>query len=81
MIHRSPEVVHLAVDLHADLIKLPLPLAKAAHPAHPLPPDVRCEQRPEPVPPVAHRLMRDIDAALQQQVFHVPKLSGRRTYI
>jgi hypothetical protein len=34
---------------------------------------VACKQWTEPVPPVAHRLMADVDAALGQQVFDVPE--------
>jgi hypothetical protein len=48
-------------------------MADASHPVDPLPANVGREQRTEPAPPVPHRLMRDVDAALEQQVFHVPQ--------
>src|SRR4051794_29661312 len=60
-------------DLHVHLVEVPAPLAKAAHPAHPLPADVACEQRAEAIPPIAHRLVADLNAALSQQVFDVPE--------
>ena len=31
--------------------------------------DLRCKHRAEPVPPKTHRLVADIDTALEQQVF------------
>ena len=46
------------------------------HAADPMSADVAGEQRPEPVPPVAHRLMADVDAALEQQVFYIPQRQG-----
>src|SRR4051794_31085220 len=72
VIDGSPQVAHLAVHLHVHLIKVPAPLAEATHAAHPLPADVACEQRTEPVPPVSYSLMADVDAALGQKVFYIP---------
>src|SRR5215211_1202682 len=69
MIDGTPQVAHLAVHLHVHLVEMPPPLSKPAHPAHTLPTDVTCKQRSESVPPVAHRLVADVDAALGQQVF------------
>jgi len=48
-------------------------MAKAPHPAHTLAADLGSEQWTEPVPPVANCLMADVDAALCQQVFDIPK--------
>ena len=45
MVDGSPEIMGLSVDFHVHLIQVPAPLAEAPHPAHPLPPDVRCEKR------------------------------------
>ena len=64
VIDRAPQVAHLAVHLHVHLVEVPLPLAKAPHAADPLPADVGSEHRAEPVPPVAHRLVADVDPAL-----------------
>ena len=36
-------------------------------------PDLRGEHRTDPVPPASNRLMTDIDATLEQQIFHLPK--------
>jgi hypothetical protein len=73
VIDGSPQVAHLAVHLHVHLIKVPLPLTEAAHAADPLATDVTGKQRTEPVPPVANRLMADVDAAVREQVFNVPQ--------
>ena len=63
MIDGAPEAVHLAVDLHADLIKVPAPMSNASHAADPLPTDVTCEHRAEHVPPEAHYLREKVDTA------------------
>jgi hypothetical protein len=73
VIHRPPQVDHLAVQLHVHLVQMPAPVAKAAHPAHALAANVTGEQRAEPVQPQPDRLMADVDPALEQQVFHVPQ--------
>jgi len=71
VIDGAPEVDHLAIELHVHLVEVPLPLPEVPHPVHPLTPDVRGEKWPEPVPPMAHGLVADVDAALEQQVFNV----------
>ena len=73
MIHGTPQIMGLAVDLHIDLIDMPLPMTKATHTANPLPPNISREHRTKPVPPEPNRLMADIDTALKQQVLHVPQ--------
>jgi hypothetical protein len=50
-----------------------LPHARDAAPA-----DLGGEDRPEPVPPEAHALVADLDAALVQHVLDVPQ--GKRSY-
>ena len=72
LIHGAPEIMRLAGDLEDDLIEVPLPLAEAPHAADPLPAYVCCEQRAEPVPPIPHRLVADLDVPLVQQVLDVP---------
>lgn len=81
MIDRSPQVDHLAVQLHVHLIQMPSPMAKAAHPAGTLLADIAGEHRPEPIPPQPHCLVADVDPPLEQQVLHVPNDRGKRTYI
>ncbi len=73
LVDGAPEVNHLAVQPDVHLVEVPAPLAKTAHPVHPLPAYVGGEHRTEPVPPVAHGLMADVDAALGQQVLDVPQ--------
>ena len=73
VIHGAPQIVHLAVDLHVHLVKVPSPMGDAPHPAYPLPSDVPREHRAKPVPPEPNRLMAKIDASLKQQVFHIPQ--------
>lgn len=63
----------LAIDLHVDLINMPLPVTKALHPANALAADFSREKRTEPVSPMAHRLVAEVDTALEQQVLHVPQ--------
>ncbi|WP_394998378.1 hypothetical protein [Sphingomonas sp.] len=46
-------------------------MAKPAHARNALTANVTREQRAEPVPPEAHGLMADVDAAFVQQIFDV----------
>ena len=71
MIDRTPKVVHLAVDLHVDLIEMPVPLCVSPHCINPLLTDLGSEHRPEPVPPKSHRLVADVDATLREQILDV----------
>ena len=71
VIHSTPQIMPFAVDLHKHLVEVPAPVPKAAHPVDALPADVCCEQWAEPVPPEPHRLVADVDSALEQQVFDI----------
>jgi hypothetical protein len=42
--------MHLAVDLHANLVEVLLTLPEALHPANPLTPDIGSKNRAEAVP-------------------------------
>jgi hypothetical protein len=64
--------VHLAVDFHIDLIEVAFPLPKAFHPAYPLAPDFSSKDWAEPVLPVPHRLVADVDPAFCQPILDVP---------
>jgi hypothetical protein len=66
VIDSTPQIVRLVVDFHEHLIKVPAPLAKAAHPACPLPANISRKHQAEPVPPQTHGLVTDIDTALEQ---------------
>jgi hypothetical protein len=50
MIHGAPQVDHLAVQLHVNLVQVPAPAMEAPHPAHPLTMDVATKQRFKSVP-------------------------------
>jgi hypothetical protein len=73
VIDGTPEVVHLAVDLHVDLVEMPPPMREGAHMLTPFPADLASEHRPKPIPPEPHRFAADVDAALEQQLLDVPK--------
>ncbi len=69
----APEVMLYAIDLHKDLVEMPPPVLICPHGIDASPLDLGGEDRSEPVPPEPNRLMRDVDAALMQQVFHIPQ--------
>ncbi len=50
MFHGLQQLVPLAIDLHEDLVDVPLPLGIGPELLDPLPSDLRAEHRPEPVP-------------------------------
>jgi len=45
VIYRPSEVVHLAIDLHLDLVEMPSPVVEGAHVADPLAADLGGERR------------------------------------
>jgi hypothetical protein len=71
VIDHSPEVDHLAIQLHVHLVQVPARVTKATHARDMLATYVACEPRAEPVPPRPHRLVADIDPALEQQVLNI----------
>jgi hypothetical protein len=71
LIDRTPELNHLAVQLHVHLIKIPLPVPEAKQVAHAPPADLGREHRAEPVPSWPHCLVAEIIAALKKQVLDV----------
>ena len=73
MINRPPEVVRLTVDLLVHLVEMPTPAAHLTQPIRSLSADFGSEQWTEPVPPVAYRLVADLDATLMEEVLDVPK--------
>ncbi len=73
MIDRAPEVVLHPVNLHEDLVEMPLPMLKTPHRLDLAPTDLSREDRLEPVPPEPNRFMGDVDPALMQQVLDVPQ--------
>ena len=73
MVDRSPEIHHRAVKLDVHFVQVAPPVAEIAHRAHPLSADVAGQHRAEPVPPQPNRLVTYVDAALEEQVLHVPQ--------
>ena len=71
VIDGAPQVAHLATHLHVDLIEMPAPMGVGPHVLNPLAADLAGEHRAEPVPPQTHRLVADIDPALEQQVLDI----------
>ena len=76
VVDSPPEIAHLAVDLHVDLVKMPAPVGVGAHVLDPLPADLAGEHRAEAVPPEPHGLMADVDAALEQEILDVAQRQG-----
>ena len=70
VIEGTPEVVHLSVDPYEHLIKMPTPVRPVA-PVYAPPPDLASEHRSKPIPPVPHRLVADVDATFEQNVFNL----------
>lgn len=73
MINGPPEIVGLSIDLHEDLIQVPLPLRDLSHEIRSPDADLAGEHRPKPIDPEPHALVADIDPALMEKVFDIPK--------
>lgn len=73
VIDGPPKVMGLAIYLHEHLVQMPLPLRPGTKTIGPLPSDLRREHWTETIPPVPHRLMTNIDAALVEKIFDVPQ--------
>lgn len=66
VVNCAPEVVFDAIDLHEDLIEMPLSMPKGSHRLNATPSDLSGENRAETVPPEPYRLIGDIDPTLVQ---------------
>jgi hypothetical protein len=73
MIDRPPQVVRLTIDLYENLVHMPLPVRIRLHPANPVSADLCRKHRTKSVPPDPHNFVADIDPALMQQIFYIPK--------
>jgi hypothetical protein len=71
VIDSAPKVVRHSVDLHVDLIQVPLPVAMHAHRLDTFYPALGSEHRAKSVPPILHSLMVNLDAALVQEIRYV----------
>ena len=61
------------VDLHKNLVQMPLPIRVCPQFLNPFSPDPCGEYRAEPVPAETHGFVADVDPALVQKVFDIPK--------
>ena len=71
MVDSSPKIVGLAIDLHKDLIEVPLPLRDLAHVARSADADLAGEHRAETVHPLPHALVANVDPAFVEEVFNI----------
>ena len=72
VIHRTPEIMRLAIDPDEHFVEVPAPLRKRPVMNASFP-DLAGEHRTETVPPEPYRLMANIDATLEQNIFYLPK--------
>jgi hypothetical protein len=78
------EVVVHPVDLHVDLVQLPLSVMVRKHRLDALVPDLYCKHRTEPVPPEPHGFEADLDPSLVKKILNIaerqrePKLQHHR---
>jgi hypothetical protein len=73
VIDGAPEVMHLAIDLHLNLVEMPPPVTKTPHHADPMPANVAGKHRAATIPPETHRLVANIDAALEEKILDIPQ--------
>ena len=71
VLHSPPELVRLAVDLHENLVQMPLPIGMDAHLPDTFPADLHGEKRVEPIPHETYRLVTGINPSLVQKVLHI----------
>ena len=72
-----PQIMHLTIDLHEDLVQVPAPLRQGPQRSRSLLPDLCGKHRTEPIPPEPHRLMADIDPSFMKQVLDLPQRQGK----
>ncbi len=72
MIDSSPKIMSLPIDFHEHLVQMPAPLARSHGRNTPFS-YLRREHWTEAMPPVSHRFMTDIDAALVQEILDISK--------
>ena len=71
VINSTPQVMHLAIELHVNLIEARPPMAKPAHRVHPLAANVAGENRTETVPPEPHGLVAHVNSTLEEKILDV----------
>lgn len=73
VIHGTPKVMRLAINLHKCLIQMPLPVRVCVHLLNSFAADYSGEHRVEAVPPISNRFVANVDTALVQQVLYIPQ--------
>ena len=73
MVDGAPEVMLDAIDLHENLVEVPLPLGVQAHARGALRSDLSGEDRSKSIHPEPHAFMAYVDPAFMKQVFDVPQ--------
>ncbi len=71
VIHGTPKVMRLAINLHKHLIQMPLPVRVCAHLVNSFTADFSGEHRAKSVPPETNCFVADVDAALMQKIFYI----------
>ena len=73
VIHGTPKIVRLAVDLHENFVQVPLPIGIGAEIPDAVPADLGREDRAKPIPPKSHRLVADVFPTLVKKILHIPE--------
>nr|WP_233348652.1 hypothetical protein [Henriciella algicola] len=73
MVESPSKIVGLSADLHQDLVEVPLPLTDFPHIVRTANADLAGKHRAQAINPEPHALVADINSALMEQVFDIPK--------
>ena len=73
VVDSAPKIVALTPDLHEDLVQVPPPLRTSSHRLWPALADFVGEVNPEPIHPEPDAFVANVDAALVEKVFDIPK--------
>ena len=71
VINGPPEVMRLSVDLHEDLVQVPLPVRIRSHPTNPVSSYLSSKHRTKSIPPKPNCFVADLNASFVQKIFHV----------
>jgi hypothetical protein len=77
VINRAPQGVPLAVDLHENLVQVPSPIRGRTHLLDTFTADFSGKHWAKSIPPIPHRFVADVDAALVQQVLDIAERKGK----
>jgi hypothetical protein len=77
VIHSPPKGMRLAVDTHENLVQVPSPIRVRTHLLDTFTADFSGEHWAKSIPPVPHRFVADVDAALVQQVLDIAERKGK----